>query len=263
MIVSAWSLAVTMRRAVQILMMAFAAAMAPGAGAQSDALSKSLDTVQRTQQASVASQQRVDQLDDQTRALLERYRSATWQTQQLNVYAQHLDELLSQQTGQLASLQQQMSDLDRAGEDLMPLMLRMTDSLDRFVALDLPFLQDERRERLSNLKRALGDPQVNAGERFRRILEAYQVEIDYGRTLGVERIDVAGNMIDVLRVGRVALYGLAPDGGDPRIWNPASKAWDRLPHSAASSIREGLKMARELTAVNLLELPVPAAGDAP
>src|SRR3546814_10996651 len=77
---------------------------------------------QRAQQASVASQKRVDQLDDQTRALLERYRSATWQAQQLNVYAQQLNELLTQQTAQIASLRQQLADLDRAGEDLMPLL---------------------------------------------------------------------------------------------------------------------------------------------
>lgn len=243
----------------------FALLAVTDAGAQSDAVSKSLDTVQRTQQASVASQQRVDQLDDQTRALLERYRSATWQTQQLNVYAQQLNELLSQQTAQLTSLHQQMADLDRAGEDLMPLMLRMTDSLEKFVALDLPFLADERRDRLANLKRALGDPQINAGEKFRRILEAYQIEVDYGRTLGVERIDVGGNTMDVLRVGRVALYALAPDGDDPKIWNPATKSWDALSGGARASIREGLKMAHELTAVNLLELPVPAApaGSAP
>ncbi|NGY03709.1 DUF3450 domain-containing protein [Solimonas terrae] len=232
---------------------------APRAQAQNDALSKSLDTTQRAQQASVESQQRVDQLDDQTRALLERYRAASWQTQQLNVYAQQLNELLAQQTAQIASLRQQLADLDRAGEDLMPLMLRMTDSLDKFVALDLPFLHDERHERIENLKQALGDPQVNAGEKFRRILEAYQIEVDYGRTLGVERIDVAGNTMDVLRVGRVALYALAPDGSDPRIWNPQTGRWDALSRGAASSIRDGLKMAREMTAVNLLELPVAAA----
>src|SRR3546814_3064625 len=81
----------------------------------------------------------------------------------------------------------------------MPLMLRMTDSLEKFVALDLPFLHNERQARIDNLKQALGDPQVNAGEKFRRILEAYQIEVDYGRTLGVERIDIDGSSMDVLR----------------------------------------------------------------
>src|SRR3546814_20222988 len=72
------------------------------------------------------------------------------------------------QTAQIASLRQQLADLDRAGEDLMPLMLRMTDSLEKFVALDLPFLHNERQARIDNLKQALGDPQVNAGEKFSR-----------------------------------------------------------------------------------------------
>lgn len=241
-----------------------AVVLAPLAGAQSDPLSKTLDAAQRSQQASAASQQRIDQLDDQTRALLERYRAATWQAQQLKVYAQQLEALLDQQAAELASLRRQLADLDRAGEDLMPLMLRMTDSLEKFVALDLPFLADERRERIANLKRALGDPQTNAGEKFRRILEAYQIEIDYGRTLGVERVQVGEDTLDVLRVGRVALYALAPDGGGPRIWNASAKQWDALPRGDAAAIARGLKMARELTAVNLLELPVPAAiGSAP
>jgi septal ring factor EnvC (AmiA/AmiB activator) len=108
-----------------------------GAGAQSDSLSKALDTAQRTQQASVNSQQDVDKLDDQA--------------QQLNVYAQQLNELLAQQTAQLTSLRQQLADLDRAGQDLMPLMLRMTDSLDKFVSLDLPFLRAERSQRITNI----------------------------------------------------------------------------------------------------------------
>lgn len=241
------------------LVLAAALMVAPVAWAQNDALSKSLDVTQRAQQASVASQQRVDQLDDQTRALLERYRSASWQAQQLNVYAQQLNELLTQQTAQIASLRQQLADLDRAGEDLMPLMLRMTDSLEKFVALDLPFLHDERQARIDNLKQALGDPQVNAGEKFRRILEAYQIEVDYGRTLGVERVDVDGDAMDVLRVGRIGLYALTPDGGNPKMWDARTGKWSALSRGEAASIREGLKMARELTAVNLLELPVLAA----
>ncbi|MGH8447337.1 MAG: DUF3450 domain-containing protein [Solimonas sp.] len=236
---------------------------AGGAQAQNDSLGKSLDTAQQTQRAAVASQQRVDQLDDQTRALLERYRSASWQSQQLTVYAQQLNELLTQQAGELASLRQQLTDLDRAGQDLMPLMLRMTDSLDKFVALDLPFLKDERRERIVRVKSALGDPQVNAGEKFRRILEAYQIEIEYGRTLGVERIDSDGETLDLLRVGRVALYALAPNGSRPRMWNAATGKWDPLSRGHAAAISEGLKMANEHVAVNLLELPIPAARSAP
>src|SRR3546814_20861097 len=73
-------------------------AIAPCAWAQSDALTKSLDTAQRAQQASVASQKRVDQLADQTRALLERYRSDHRQAPKLKDHAQHPNHLLTQKT---------------------------------------------------------------------------------------------------------------------------------------------------------------------
>src|SRR3546814_5610422 len=109
----------------------------------------------------------------------------------------------------------------------MPLMLRMTDSLEKFVALDLPFLHNERQARIDNLKQALGDPQVNAGEKFRRILEAYQIEVDNGRTLGVERIDIDGSSMDVLRVGRIGLYALTPDGSSPKMWDVQTHEWNR------------------------------------
>src|SRR3546814_10371402 len=84
-------------------------------------------------------------------------------------------------------------------------------------------------------------------EKFRRILESYQIEVDYGRTLGVERIDIDGSSMDVLRVGRIGLYALTPDGSSPKMWDVQTHEWNALSRGKAASIREGLKMARELT----------------
>jgi hypothetical protein len=56
------------------------------AGSQ-DAVSKAMDATIDANRASRVSQQKIDQLDDQTRQMLERYRSASWQAQQLTVYA--------------------------------------------------------------------------------------------------------------------------------------------------------------------------------
>src|SRR3546814_9630860 len=70
--------------------------------------------------------------------------------------------------------------------------------------------------------------------------------------------------MDVLRVGRIGLYALTPDGSSPKMWDVQTHEWNALSRGKAASIREGLKMARELTAVNLLELPMPAAtGEVP
>lgn len=235
--------------------------------AQNDPVTRAVEATQQTQRAAAASQRKVDQLDDQTRALLERYRAANWQAQQLTVYAGQLDQLLSSQQAELESLQRQIVEMDRIEEQLLPLMLRMLDSLEQFVKLDLPFLEQERSERLASLRRTLADPEVGGAERFRRILEAYQIENEYGRTLGAERTEVDGRVVDVLRVGRTALFALGLDGGEALRWDADARRWLPLERRYIGQVRQGLKIAREVATAELLVLPMPQvraqAGDQP
>lgn len=230
---------------------------------RADAVTRAIDATQQTQRAAAASQQKVDQLDEQTRALLERYRAATWQAQQLTVYAGQLDDLLASQQQEVQSLQRQIVEMDRVEEQLLPLMLRMLDSLEKFVKLDLPFLQEERNDRLQSLRRAMSDPEVGTAERFRRLLEAYQIETDYGRTLGVERAEIDGVVVDVLRVGRTALFSLALDGKQAARWDAAAQKWEPLSRRHVVELKRGIRIAREVAAPDLLVLPMPVAGAAP
>lgn len=250
-----------MRRAGVAALAAFAVvtgALGQGAGSGTSA---AVDATAQASQAAVAAQQQIDQLDDLTRALLERYRSSLWQAQQLNVYAQQVEPLLATQDRERSGLQQQLQLLAGGAPDLMPLMLRMVDSLKHFVALDLPFLAQERQERLDNLQRAMADPSVTQAEKCRRVLEAYRVEADYGRGFGAERMDIkvdgASKVVDVLRVGRVALLYLTPDGGETGGWDAASKQWHAFPGSYRNAVREALRIARETAAPEILTLPVP------
>lgn len=223
--------------------------------------SPAVDATVQANQAARAAQSRIDALDDQTRAALERYRAALWQAQQLKVYAEQVEPLLATQEAERASLQAQARDLGENSRDITPLLLRMLDGLDKFVALDLPFLQTERRERVATLKRLMTDPATPAAEKYRRILEAYRIEGDYGRGFGAERmeIDVGGRkkLVDVLRVGRVALYALTLDGADAASWNAATKQWQPLSGRYRGALREGLKIARETAAPVVVTLPVP------
>lgn len=239
-------------------LLALAALMYASAGlTQTDPVSRAIDATQQTQKAAAASQDKIDQLDGQTRSLLERYRAALWQAQQLNVYAGQLDQLLASQQAELQSLQQQIVEMDRVDEALLPLMLRMLDSLEQFVELDLPFLADERRERLVGLRRAMSDPEVGTAERFRRLLEAYQIEAEYGRGLGVERAEIEGKVADILRVGRTALFALSLDGDTALLWDATAQAWQPLERRYVTDLKRGLRIAREIAAAALLELPIP------
>jgi len=242
-------------------------AAAATAALAADPVSQAVDATIQANKAAAASQQKIDQLDDQTKLLLERFRKASWQTQQLKVYAQQLEQLTTAQESERESIERQIAGLDTTERELLPLMLRMTDTLEKFIALDLPFLQDERGERVENLKRLLADPEKGVAEKFQRILEAYQIEADYGRSLGAERADVEGRVGDVLRIGRSALFYLPADGVDAAQWDAAAAQWQPLDREYVGSVRKGLKIARETAAADLLVLPMPAAapaaGDSP
>lgn len=248
----------------KVLLAATAALLAASAVAQTDPVGRAIDATVQSNQASAASQQRVNQTDDQTRSMLERYRAATWQTQQLRVYATQIEPMLATQEAEKQRLQQQLAELDRAGGDMMPLMLRMLDSLEKFIALDLPYLPEERKERIANLRRMMADSEVATAEKFRSVLEAYQIEVNYGRALGAERGEVDNHMVDILRVGRSALFAVALDGGDAWAWNAKAARWEELPRKYVKELRLALKIARENAAPDLLTLPMPVAskGDA-
>ncbi|MEK6805298.1 MAG: DUF3450 domain-containing protein [Pseudomonadota bacterium] len=236
-----------------------------------DPITQSYDATLDANQKARSSQQTINKLDDQTRTALEKYRAVLWQAQQQAVYAKQLEEIAATQAADKASLEKQLAGVGSTEREILPLMLRMLDSLEKFVALDLPFLKAERNERIAALKRLLADPQTGVAEKYRRLVEAYQVETDYGRGLGVERAELplagSAKIVDVLRVGRTALFYLSLDGDDTGRWDANAKKWVELSGSYRSAIRKGLKVARETTAPELLTLPMPAisalAGVAP
>lgn len=231
-----------------------------------DPITQSYDATLDANQKARGSQQTINKLDDQTRAALEKYRAVLWQAQQQAVYAKQLEQIAATQAAEKASLEKQFAGMDDTEREILPLMLRMLDSLEKFVALDLPFLKSERGERIASLKRLMADSSSSIAEKYRRIVEAYQIEIEYGRTLGAERMELptggTAKIVDMLRVGRTAMYFLSIDGEDAGRWDPASKSWKPLGSDDQRAIRKGLKMARELTSADVLVLPVPTAGAA-
>ena len=107
---------------------------------------------------------------------------------------------------------------------------------------------------------------VTVAEKFRQVLEAYLIELEFGRTIEAYTgtVDVGGQKLEVdfLRVGRIGLYYQTLDGTQSARWDVASKSWVNLPASDRNPVREAIRVARKLTAPNLLTLPLPTAGDA-
>ena len=207
-------------------------------------------------------QGRIETLSDATDDLLTRYQSALRQHESLRIYNHQLDALIIAQEVERASLQEQTDRVELVSRDVTPLMLRMIDALGAFVSLDVPFLEEERTDRVLDLRKLMQRADVTEAEKYRRIMEAYQIENEYGRTIEAYRSTLARNgkeiTVDFLRVGRIALVYQALDESQAGVWNQETRSWEPLDASFRSSIRQGLRIARKQTAPDLIRLPLPA-----
>ena len=146
------------------------------------------------------------------------------------------------------------------GREIKPLMSRMLEALDEFVKLDVPFLLKEREKRVADLKTMMLRADVTDSEKFRRLLEAYEIENDFARNINAYKgnlvIEESERVVTFLRVGRVALVYLTQDGKEAGVWNQRKRQWESLPDEYRSSVKEGLRMAQTQAAPNLIRLPI-------
>jgi len=232
------------------------------ANAAKDPLKESISTSIRNNQQEAKTQTRIDALNDKTHAMLEEYQQLSQELEVLTTYNTQLQRLVNHQEGEKASIQKQMDSLEATQREIIPLMLRMVASLQKFIALDHPFLPEERQLRVAQLQALMDRADVSIGEKYRRVLEAYQIEMEYGRTIEAYRGELKANAnsrtVDFLRIGRVGLYYQTLDQQEVGEWNNANGGWQKLSDDYHLAIRKGLRIARKQSAPDLLYLPVPA-----
>lgn len=213
-----------------------------------------------TEKAARQSQQRIDQLDEEAGRLLAEYRQIVAETRSLTIYNGQLENQVRSQEGEMRDIEQQMLDIETTSREVIPLMQRMLQTLERFVGLDAPFLPEERRNRLKELNAMMNRADVTIAEKYRRLLEAYGVEMEYGRTIEAYRAELPQEdrpiTVDFLRVGRVALMYQSLDGKRTGYWDQRQKRWV-ADGDYQQSVRDGLRIAKQQAAPNLLTVPVP------
>ena len=228
----------------------------------------SLETIVQAQvsadKAAVESQKRINELDDQSKEMVQKYNLLLAEAESMNGYSDSLALQVKDQNEAIASYNQQLIDIENTAREVMPMMQRMLDQIDRFVQLDLPFLLDERRDRIQKLKDVMGKADVAISEKYRRIVEAYQIELDFGRTLesyeGKLPGDAAGRTVRFLRVGRVALLYQTLDGEETGYWDADKKAWVVDNHYREAMIA-GVSVALKQGAPELIHAPIRAPQD--
>ncbi len=233
------------------------------------AVAQNVDSVLRAEQQRLAqnreAQQRIDRVVQQTRSLVDDYKAVTKEIDGLKIYNRLMEAQTNKQQTRLDEINESLDKANVINRQIYPLMERMIEGLEQFVQLDIPFLLEERTQRIETLKDLMDEPNVSVAEKFRKVMEAFQIENEFGRTIEsyTDTIEIDGGVreVEFLRIGRVALLFQSADGSMTGIWDQEAKSWD-MSDEHRNEVKKGLRVANELIAPELLLLPVPAPGEA-
>ena len=221
-----------------------------------------LQADQRRLNLAQQSQERINNIVEGTRSLEDQYRAINKEIDGLKVYNRLMRAQVEGQTATLEDISLSMDRVDVINRQIFPLMERMIDGLDQSVQLDIPFLMAERTKRIGDLKAIMERSDVTVAEKFRKVMEAYQIEMDYGSTNEwyTESLNVDGAVreYNMLRVGRVGLYFQSDDTTITGWWNSATGGYELLGSEYRNEVRKGIRVARQLIAPELILVPMPA-----
>ncbi|MFU8895591.1 MAG: DUF3450 domain-containing protein [Gammaproteobacteria bacterium] len=227
------------------------------AAAQERTLNTALSEQKSSVQDAARSQARVAQLADETTELLGEYRVVIQRLDRVRIYNQNLETLVQDQEREKEDIQQQLTSFQEVQQDIIPLMFEMIDDLEQLIELDMPFQLRERRDRVDMLREIMGQSDVTVSEKYRQIMNAYQIEADFGRTTEAYDGQLGDRKVDFLRVGRILLAYQTPDRAETGFWNKNTREWE-VANGFRNDVVEGLRIARQQAAPNLLRLPLPA-----
>ncbi|GFD74615.1 DUF3450 domain-containing protein [Alteromonas marina] len=245
---------------INALLVAGALTATPVLAQDDEVLKPVVDEAAKINESAAKSQEKINGITDQIDSKLQQFKTLMKEIEGLEVYNTQLRKQISNQEQEMADLNSAIDEVSVVERQITPLMMRMIDGLEQFVALDVPFLPEERANRVADLRAMMDRADVAASEKFRRVMEAYQVEMDYGRTMeaysGIHSINGQERDVEFLRLGRTALIYQTRDASMQGVWNKQTRQWEELDSSYRTQITKGLRMAKKQLAPDLLMLPV-------
>lgn len=245
---------------INALLVAGALAASPVLAQDDEVLKPVVDEAAKINESAAKSQEKINGITDQIDSKLQQFKTLMKEIEGLEVYNTQLRKQIANQEQEMTDLNSAIDEVSVVERQITPLMIRMIDGLEQFIELDVPFLPEERANRVADLKAMMDRADVAASEKFRRVMEAFQVEMDYGRTMeaysGIHSIDGQERDVEFLRLGRTALIYQTRDASTQGVWNKQTRQWEALDSSYRTQITKGLRMAKKQLAPDLLMLPV-------
>ncbi len=217
----------------------------------------------KTNAASTKSQTKVDQSAEAALTMKAEIEQLEEEVKNLTVYRDHLSRLVVNQNEEVTSINQQIQDIKETRQGVVPLMYKMLDGLKQIITDDKPIRYEQRLARFNKLDVMMSQADISDAEKYRRILEAYQIEMDYGTKLGVYQgqitvEDGAAIETDLLYLGRISFVARSLDGTRYWAWNDIDNGWHAVDSSQSSNIDKAFSIALKQVAPSLITLPVSA-----
>nr|WP_174208807.1 DUF3450 domain-containing protein [Vibrio rumoiensis] len=229
--------------------------------AQADSLDNARNIERQTNQVAQNAQQKIDANSDQSFQLQAEVERLQDQIDNLSLYQAHLKKLVASQEAEKVSIDEQLTNITETRQGVVPLMYHMIDGLQASLEQGVPVRMASREKRLDELKTLMGRADISEAEKYRRILEAYQIEIDYGSKLGVYEGQIKLSQddirqVDLLYVGKVVLLARSKDAQHAWLWSQSQKQWQDVSADQKSDINQAYALANKQQAPSLLHLPL-------
>jgi hypothetical protein len=216
-----------------------------------------LEVGRENQQLSATSQDKIDATERQTDKIVNEYKVVYKQVEGLKLYNAQKRIQIQAQLDLMDKLDEQLVQVVVMQRQIPPLAGKMLDSLETFIKLDTPFRAEERRARVDLVRSSMSKPKVTASEQVRQVLEAYNIEAEYGRKIDTYEDKLAdGTVVNILVIGRIGMFYQTKDERTSGRWDNEVGEWVELPGSYRKPIRDGIRMAKKLAPVDMLLMPV-------
>lgn len=217
---------------------------------------------EKNHQKGAESQKKVSRLAEETTDIEVEHQAVITDIRNTQIHNEQLKKYIQNQKEEIQSIREQIVEAKKTNKEITPLMLDMLRMLEQIIKADVPFSLKDRRKHLQKIKGIMDRANVTVSEKYRKIIEAYQREIEDGNTMdsyqGFQNIEGKDVHVDYLRIGRLILIYQTLDEKEQAYWDQKQKKWVKLPSRYSKAVKEGFKIAKKQMTPSLLTLPVPA-----
>lgn len=207
-----------------------------------------------------ATQKQKEMWRDEKQKLASTYEQLQAEQKALKDRQGELQEANQTTSQRIREKEKQLADIEQIRSRIEPFLDQQVALLRQQITDGLPFLPDERSQRLDRLEQILDDPDVTISEKYRKVMEAILVEAEYGNTIEVyqQTIDVGGHtmLANIFRLGSISLFYQSLDQSECGFYNVADAKWQELPATYNRDIAAAIDIGAKRQPVELLSLPL-------